>query len=130
MTAASSEGRSFYLSILNSIPERVDNGNVRIISVYPTPVVTALKLYARAHLVNGSYPQYPELEFVEVSIQNTNSVEMQTLPLRCRTKKLHFNMNVTWIDDTTLVCRTHSALYIDNFCIELSYDAGSTWSSD
>jgi hypothetical protein len=91
------------LSLKNSLSERVDNEQIKIVTLYPLPEITGLNLHARAHFANGTYPSYPELEFVTVTIENSNNVDMQKIPVRCRTNRLKVDLNATWIDRTTLV---------------------------
>ena len=101
-----------------------------MVTLYPTPVVLGLELHLRALFVNGTYPQYPELEFVKISIENVQSVNTQILPIRCRTHVLGQELNATWIDKNTIVCSTETSLKINDFCIELSYNNGESWVYD
>jgi hypothetical protein len=128
LSSTADYGHSFLLSIIDSSAVRVDNQKMKMITLYLLPAITSLKLHARAHLVNGSYPQYPDFEFVEISVENPNSASMEILPVKWRTHILHHSMNVTWISNTSLVCKTATSLNIENFCIEISYDDGVTWS--
>ena len=91
------------ISLVDGTNKRMDNDEMKMVTLYQLPSITSVKLYARAHLVNGTYPRYPELEFVEVQISNPNGVKMDKLPVKCRTQKLHFALNTTWIDDYSLV---------------------------
>ena len=130
ISSVSNFGKIFSLSLVDSNSNRIDDGNQKFVMLYQLPVVSALKLYARAHLVNGSYPVYPEFEFVQVTLNNPNNVDMQILETRWRTYRLQEEMNITYISSSTLVCKTNTALNIDDFCVQVSIDNGITWSSD
>ena len=130
ITSVSNYGKSFLLSLIDSNSRRVDDGQEKFVQFYQFPAVNALKLYSRAHLVNGSYPVYPEFEFVQVTLDNPNNIDMQILTTRWRTYRLKIEMNITYISSSTLIWKTITALNIDDFCVQISFDNGINWSSD
>lgn len=102
-SSSTNYGHSYLLSLENSLSDRVDNEQIKIVTLYPHPEITGLNLHARAHFVNGTYPSYPELEFVSVTIENSNNVDMEKIPVRCRTHLFKVELNATWIDRTSLI---------------------------
>jgi len=74
-------GHTYLLGLVDSKLRKADDGLMKMVTLYQPPSVTALKLFARAQLVNGTYPKYPEIEFVQVTIGNPNNIDMQIIPV-------------------------------------------------
>lgn len=115
MSATTDYGHAFSLSLLDANSNRLDNRENRMITLYQLPVINSIELTARAYLVNGTYSKYVETEYVVMTVNNPNSIQMTSIPVKCRTSVHRDELNATWIDHQTLICRTQLALNINDF---------------